>query len=44
MNELCTRIQQEPDPAKLTALVDELNDLLGKKELAPQIPRTQKTA
>lgn len=44
MNELCTRIQEELDPTKLTALVDELNDLLGKKDTPARVPDAQKSA
>ena len=44
MNELCTRIQEELDPTKLTALVDELNDLLGKKDTPARVPHAQKSA
>jgi hypothetical protein len=32
MNELCRQIQIEKDPAKFSALVEELNKLLEEKE------------
>lgn len=32
MNQLCAQIQDEKDPSKFSALVEELNELLEKKE------------
>ncbi len=48
MNRICLAIQQEKDPAKLTALADELNTLLDRaierKCLAcPQSPKASNT-